>query len=80
LGWNRGDVLAEFGVEDVPACPDMAVERVGFVLNEDGDFAEPGVEAIAEREIDYAIFPAEGNRRLGPMFGEGMETFALPAR
>ncbi len=80
LGWNRGDEFAEFGVQDVPACADVAVERVGFVLDEDGDFSKPRVEAIAERKIDNAIFPAKGNRRLGPMFGEGLETFAFPAR
>jgi hypothetical protein len=53
---------------------------VGFVLDENGDFSKPRVEAITEREIDNAIFPAKGNRRLGPMFGEWMKTLTLSAR
>ena len=80
LGWNRGDEFAEFSVEDVPARADVTVERVGFVLDEDGDFSQSGVEAIAERKIDNTIFSAKWNSWLGPMFCEGMETFALPAR
>ena len=28
LGWNRSNIFAEFGVEDVPARADMTVERV----------------------------------------------------
>jgi hypothetical protein len=58
----------------------MPVERVGFVLNEDSNFSKPGIEAIAERKIDNPIFPAKGNRRLGSMFGEGIQTFTLPTR
>jgi hypothetical protein len=80
LGWNRRDVFAEFGVEDAPARANMTVKRVGFVLDEDGDFSKPGVEAIAERKIDNTIFPAKGNCRLGPMFSERVKTFALPTR
>lgn len=53
---------------------------MGLVLDEDGDFSKPRVEAITEREIDNAIFPAEGNRRLRPMLGERIKTLALPAR
>jgi hypothetical protein len=35
LRGKRGDVFAEFGIQDVPACADVAVERVGFVLDQD---------------------------------------------
>jgi hypothetical protein len=80
LRWNRGDEFAEFGVEDVPARADVAIERVGFVLDEDGDFSKPRIEAITERKIDNSLFPANGNRRLGPMFCERLKTLALPAR
>src|SRR4029079_15323588 len=63
LGWNRRDVFAEFGVEDAPARANMTVERVRFVLDEDGDFSKPRVEAVAQREIDNKIFPVTRNRR-----------------
>jgi hypothetical protein len=57
----------------------VAVEGVGFVLDEDCDFSKSGVETIAEGKIDNTIFPTEGNSWLGPMFGERLETFALAA-
>ena len=41
----------------------MAVERMGFVLDQDGDLAQTGVQAVAEREVDDAVFPAERNSR-----------------
>jgi len=79
LGRNRGDEFSELGIQDIPACADVAVERVGFVLDEDSDFSKPRVEAIAERKIDNTIFPAEGNRRFGPMLSEGLKTLAFSA-
>src|SRR5262245_2375600 len=79
LRWNRGDVFAEFGIQDVPACTYVTVERVRFVLDEDGDFPKPRVEAVTKRKIDNSIFPTKGNCRLGPMFGKGLKTLALSA-
>lgn len=46
---------------------------MGFVLDEDGDFTEPRVQTITECKVDNAIFPAEGNRRFGPLRGERIE-------
>ena len=80
LWWNRGDVFAEFGIQDVPACANVPIERVGFVLDQDGDFAKPGVETVAEREIDNAILSTKGHRRLGAMFGERLKPFAFSSR
>jgi hypothetical protein len=34
---DGGDVLAELAVQHVPAQPNMAVERMGLVLNQDSD-------------------------------------------
>ena len=76
---NRGDIFAQFGVENIPAGPDMAIERVRLVLNEDGDLAESGVQAIAQGKVDDAIFPAKGNSRLRALVGERKESFAFPA-
>ena len=61
---------------DVPAGADVAVEGVRLVLNQDGDFPQSGVQAVAECKVDDAIFPSERDGGLGPMFGERMQTFA----
>ena len=37
LGRDGGDVFPQFGVENIPARSDMAIERVGFILDQDGD-------------------------------------------
>jgi len=58
----------------------MPVQRVGFVLNEDGYVAQVGVDSVAGREVDDAVFAAEGDRRFGPLVGEGMKPLASPAR
>ena len=40
----------------------------------------PGVDAVAEREIDDAVGAAEEDRRLGALFRQGVETFTGAAR
>ena len=79
LGRDGGDVFAEFRVQNVPPAPDVFVQRVRFVLDEDGDPAQAGVEAVAQREVDDSVFAAEGHGRLGALFGERGEPFAFAA-
>ena len=76
---NRGDVFVEVSAEDVPAGSDMAIERMRFVLDEDGDFTEPRVQTVAERKIDDPIFPAEGNCWFGPLCRERIEPLSFSA-
>ena len=70
-------IFTQLGVIDVPAGADMAVERVRLVLNQDGDFPQSGVQAVAERKVDDAVFSAERDGGLGALFGERMQPFAL---
>ena len=63
------DELAKLLGHDVPAHPDMAVERERLVLRGDEDAAKPGVDAVAEREIDDSVGTAEIHRRLGALLG-----------
>jgi hypothetical protein len=76
LGGDRRDEFAEFGVQHVPAGANMSIERMGFVLNKDGDFAEPRVETVAQGKINNTVLPAERNGRFGPVFRQGMEPLA----
>ena len=79
LGGQGEDVLADFGVEDVPAAPDVAVQGVGFVLDQDDDVAQPGVDAVAEGEVDDPVFAAEGDGGLGAVRRQRVEALASPA-
>src|SRR5215217_5632164 len=63
----------------MPASADVTVKRVRFVLNKDGDLSEAGVQAVAERKIDDAVFPAERNGGLGALIGERKQALAFSA-
>ena len=73
------DKLPELLRDDAPAHPDVAVERERFVLRRNEDAAQPGVDAVAEREVDDAIGPAKVHGRLGPLLGERIEPLARAA-
>mgnify|MGYP003694342351 CR=1 FL=1 len=49
-------------------------------LERDEDPAEPGVDAVAEREVDDAAWPAEIDSRFGPFFSERVEALAHATR
>ena len=66
------DELAEFrGDDGAPAFADVAIERERFVLGEDVDVAEVGVDAVGEGDIDDAVLAGEGNGGLGAVAGQG---------
>ena len=67
------DELAELLRHDAPAHPDVAVERQRLVLRGDEDPAQPGVDAVAEREVDDAVRPAEKHRRLRAVPGQRIQ-------
>ena len=48
---------------------DVAVQRDRVVLGQDGDPIDAGMQAIADGNIDQAIFPCQRNGRFGPQLG-----------
>jgi hypothetical protein len=76
LGRQDLDELAELLRDDVPSHPDVPVQRQRFVLRGDEDAPQPGVDAVAEREVDDPVGTAEVDRRLGAIFGERIEALA----
>ena len=77
LLWRQDlDELAQLFGNDVPAHPDVAVEGERLVLRGDEDAAQPGVDAVAEREIDDPVRSAEIDGWFGPLFGQREETFS----
>ena len=73
------DELAELFRHDVPAHADVPVERQRLVLRRDEDAAQPGIDAVAEREIDDAVRAAKVDRRLGAILRERVEPLAHTA-
>jgi hypothetical protein len=76
---DRGDVFTQFGVEKIPTGPDMAVERVRFVLDQNGDLTKPRINTIAQSKVDDAVFPSEGDGWLRTMVRKWKKTLAFPA-
>ncbi len=74
------DELAELVGDDAPAHPEVPAERQRFVLQRDEDLAQAGVDAVAQREVDDAIRPAEVHRRLRALFRERIQPFADASR
>ena len=70
------DELTELLRHDVPAHPDVAVERERLVLRGDEDAAQAGVDAVAQGEIDDPVRAAEVDRRLGPILGKRIQALA----
>ena len=68
------DVFVEFAAEKSPALVDVPTQADRLVLGEDEDFAQVGVEAIGQGEVDDSINSAEGDRRLGTIAGQGFES------
>ena len=70
------DELAELLRDDVPAHADVAVERQRLVLRRDEDAAQPGVDAVAQGEVDDPVRPAEVDRRLGAILRQRIQALA----
>ena len=66
------DELAELLGDDTPPHADVAVERERFVLRRDEDAPQPGVDAVAEGEVDDAVRPTEVDRRFRAILGQGI--------
>src|SRR5713226_5194016 len=58
---------------------DVAVQADAQELSQDVDAVAVAVDAIADGNIDQAILPADGNRRLAAQHGERVKTGPAPA-
>ena len=74
------DELPELVRHDAPSHPQVPAERQGLVLKRDEDLPEPGVDAVAQGEVDDPVRPSEVDSGLGPLLGERIQPFAHPAR
>src|SRR5262249_3149585 len=76
---NREDEFATLVRKNIPAEPNMPIKRIGFVLREDTDSLQAGINAVRQSEIDDAIDSSEWHSRLCAVFGKRVESFALSA-
>jgi hypothetical protein len=49
-------------------------------LRENAYFPDTGIDAVAESEINYPVFAAEGHGRFGPVDSERVQPLALSPR
>ena len=66
------DELAELLGDDAPPHAHVAAQRERLVLGSDEDSPQPGVDAVAEGEVDDAVRTAEVDRRFGSIPGQGI--------
>ena len=79
LGRPELDELAELPAQEAPPLLDVQDQRVGLVLGQHADAADPGVDAVGERKVDDTELTAEGHRRLGAPRGQVLESGAPAA-
>src|SRR4030095_2654807 len=78
-GRTRDDELVLQQSAELPAVREMLQERLALELGQDVDRVDARIDEVAEDEVDDAVLPAEGHRRLGALLGQRKETRALPA-
>ena len=59
---------------------DMRIETQGLVLGQYAHCVHAGIDAIAQREVNDTILPAEGNRRFCNRLGQDAQTASLTTR
>ena len=76
LGRDILQKVTDLFTENIPPVLQMLGQGLGLVLGQDDDLVDLGVDAVAQGEIHETVDPAEGDRRLGPVPGQGHEPLA----
>src|SRR5450756_908559 len=64
LGWNNSNKVIRNDVRNRPCTAYVLDQGLGFVLDQQIDRVDFGINQIAEHKIDDAVTPAERNCRL----------------
>ena len=70
MGGQNFDEFSHFAAKNVPAFADVAIQRERFVLRENVDAAQIGVEAVGKSDVDDAVNSAEGHGGFGAVARE----------
>ena len=65
LRWQQFDEFPQFTAHEAPAALYMLDQTVRFVLGDNTHFANAGVDAIGQWEIDNPEFAAKRDSRFG---------------
>ena len=78
---GRQNLGAGVGFVQAPglAVADVLVELQRLILGQDAHGIDTGVDAVAKRKVDDAVFAAEGDGRLGGFLRQNLQTAALAA-
>jgi hypothetical protein len=64
---------------ELPRVAQVLEQRLALELSEDISGIDSGVDQIAENEVNNPVFPAEGDSRLGSVFGQRIKAGSLSA-
>ena len=78
LGGDRNDELAGEDLGELPRVSHVLEQGLALELGEDVDRVDPGIDEVAEDEVDDAVLAGERDSGLGPLLGEREEAGALP--
>ena len=67
------DELVAFARQEGPAVLQVAQERMRFVLGDDADFEEAGIDAVRQREVDDAVTATKVHGWFGTLIGQLVE-------
>jgi hypothetical protein len=68
--------LPQFGGENVPTIPNVAVQREGFILRQYKYPAQAGIDTVRQCDIDDTVDAAEGYGRLGSVSRKRVQSLA----
>jgi hypothetical protein len=74
---NECDEFPQLATEQIPTQLDVAIQGDGFILGQNVDPPDVGVDAVAEGEVDDPVNAPKGNGRLRPILGQGVEPLPL---
>jgi len=64
---------------ELPSLAQMLQQRLTAELGEHVDRVDPGIDEIAEDEIDDPVLASKGDGRFGPFIGKGCQARSLAA-
>ena len=76
-GHGNDEVLLQQAAH-FPAVAKVLQQALALELDQHVDGIDPGVDQVAEHEIDDAVASAEGHRGFGAFFGQRIEPGAFP--
>src|SRR3989338_11011699 len=69
LSRDNVNIFLQLRIEDIPPLLQMQIQGMRFILGQDVDSADAGIDTVGKSKINDPVDPAEGNRRFGAVSG-----------